>query len=273
MRSPRLLIAVLMAVVALVSYYAARQENPITGKTQSIALTRDQEIVLGLQSMPAMAAQFGGLDPNEAAQRYVTAVGVQLVTRSGLGDSGYEFRFGVLADRRTVNAFALPGGPIFITRALLDRLEDDAQLAGILGHEIGHVVGRHAAERIAKDQLFQGLVGAVGVATVDGPGGGQQAAALAQMVAQLVQLKYGRDDELESDRLGVRFVSEAGYDPRALIRVMEILESASGGGGQPEFFSTHPDPGNRRELIQQAIKERFPDGVPSHLTLGRRRGT
>jgi beta-barrel assembly-enhancing protease len=268
----RLLIAVVLAGMALFGYFASRQENPITGKTQAIALTKEQEVALGLRSAPEMAAQFGGLDPSSAVQGAAETIGSQLAERGKLAGTGYQFRFRVLADRRTVNAFALPGGPIFITRALYDRLENEAQLAGVLGHEIGHVVGRHAAERIAKSQLFQGLVGAIGVAASDEYGRGQQAAVVAQMVSQVIQLRYGREDELESDRLGVRFVSDAGYDPRALIRVMEILEAASGGGGrQPEFLSTHPNPGNRRQQIQQAIAERFPNGVPSSLTPGRRR--
>jgi predicted Zn-dependent protease len=265
----RLLIAAVIAAVALVTYFGSRQQNPITGKTHAIALSREQEVALGLQTAPRMAAEFGGLDPSSAVQGAVETLGAQLVQRGALAATGYRFRFRVLADRRTVNAFALPGGPVFITRALYDRLENEAQLAGVLGHEAGHVVGRHAAAQIAQSQLLQGLAGAIGVAASDEYGRGQQAAVLAQVVSRLVQLRYGREDELEADRLGVRFIAEAGYDPRALIRVMDILEAASRGGRPPEFLSTHPDPGNRRQRIRQAIAERFPDGVPANLTFGR----
>jgi len=130
-----------------------------------------------------------------------------------------------------------------------------------LGHEMGHVVARHGAQRIAKAELTEGLTGAVVVASGDA-----RSAQVAQMVGQLVNMKYGRDDELESDKLGVRFMVEAGYDPRAMIRVMEILQAASGGGGgQPEFFSTHPNPENRIERIEQAINELYPNGVPDNL--------
>jgi len=130
-------------------------------------------------------------------------------------------------------------------------------------------VGRHSAEHLSKSQLAQGLVGAVGVATSDDRGG-QGGAQLAAVVAQMIQLRYGRNDELESDSLGVTFMSEAGYDPRVLIEVMEILEKSSGGGGRrPEFLSTHPDPGNRKEKIQAAIAQRYPGGVPPELTTGR----
>lgn len=269
MNRSRLVIGVVMAAVALLGYYGLREVNPVTGETQHIAITQEQEIALGLQSAPAMAGEFGGLEPDPEVQADVESVGQRIVSQSVAGKTPYKFRFQVLADTQTVNAFALPGGPIFITRALVDRLENEAQLAGVLGHEVGHVIGRHSAEHLAKNQLAQGLVGAVGVAASDEDGGGQRAAAMAAFVAQMVQLKYGRSDELESDALGVGLMSDAQYDPRALIEVMEILARSSGEGRQPEFLSSHPDPGNRQERIRAAIAQRFPEGVPADLTLGR----
>jgi beta-barrel assembly-enhancing protease len=165
-----------------------------------------------------------------------------------------------LADPRTVNAFALPGGQIFITMALLSRLETEGQLAGVLGHEVGHVIARHSAERIAKDNLTQGLTGAFAVGS-----GSMSGAQVAQMVGQMQMLKYGRDDELESDRLGLRLMAEAGYDPRALIRVMQILEKAGGGSRVPEWQSSHPIPANRIQQINEIIGKAFPAGVPPNL--------
>jgi predicted Zn-dependent protease len=136
-----------------------------------------------------------------------------------------------------------------------------------MGHEIGHVVARHGAEHIAKAQLTQGLTGAVVIAAYDpeNPQNSQYAAQIAALIGQLVNMKYGRDDELESDQLGVRFLADAGYDPRSLIRVMEILAESSEGNRPPEFFSTHPNPENRIENIQQAIAAEFPNGVPENL--------
>jgi predicted Zn-dependent protease len=268
-RSPRLIIALVIAGLALVTYFSSREENPVTGRMQSIALNQDQEIALGLQSAPGMAQEFGGPDRDPAAQDRVMTIGRRLVERNGTASqSGYRFSYRVLADRKTINAFALPGGPIFITRALYDKLENDAELAGVLGHETGHVLGRHSSAQIAKSQLFQGLAGAVGVAASDDQGRGQQAALIAAAVAQMAQLRYGRNDELEADTLGVRFMSDAGWDPRALIKVMDILEQSSGGSRQPEFMSTHPNPGNRREVIEKAIEQKYPNGVPSDLSLG-----
>jgi predicted Zn-dependent protease len=251
--NPRLVIALVIVGIGLLSYYGSKQINPITGEEQAIALTPEQEIALGLQSAPRMAAQFGGLDPDERAQELVQAIGARLVQSTVASQTPYEFQFYALADEQIVNAFALPGGPVFITRALLARLEDEAQLAGVLGHEIGHVLGRHSAERIAKQQLAQSIVSAVGMAS-DDPYSAQQ---IAGVVANMVQMKYGREDELQSDSLGVELMADAGYDPSALIDVMRILEEASGGQTPPEYMSSHPNPGNRAERIKGHIERRL----------------
>lgn len=261
MNLPRLIIGVVFAAFAIGSYQCSSQTNPITGEEQHIVLTPEQEIALGLRAAPQMAQQHGGLTPDPQAQRLVDSVGQRLVQASAARDSVWEFDFHLLADRELVNAFALPGGQIFITEALLSRFNTEGELAGVLGHEIGHVVARHSAERLAKQKLTEGLTGAVLVAA----GGGGSEAQIAQMVGQLINMKYGREDELQSDMLGVQFMAEAGYDPRALIRVMEILEAASGGQGAPEWMSTHPSHGNRVDTIRAAIAEAFPGGVPEHL--------
>lgn len=256
----RFIMALLLAGFALMSYYGSREVNPITGETQSVALTQGQEIALGLQAAPEMAAQFGGLDPDPQAQARVDAIGQRLVQRSAAANTNWKFEFHLLGDTQTINAFALPGGQVFITRALYDELGSDAQIAGVLGHEIGHVVGRHGAERIAKQQLTQGLTGAAVVASGD-----YRTGQMAQVIGSLVNMKYGRGDELESDRLGVRFMAEAGYDPRAMLTVMRVLEQSSGPNRQPEFFSTHPNPGNRIAIIEDAIRAQFPQGLPAGL--------
>jgi predicted Zn-dependent protease len=266
--SGRLIIAVVLAIIAIAGYFlGTRNEfNPITQENQRISLTVEEEIALGLQSAPQMASEFGGLDPDEGLQAQVDEIGQRLVADTEASQTEYPFDFHLLADTETVNAFALPGGQIFITRALLNLLDTEGELAGVLGHEIGHVVGRHSAEQIAKSQLIQGLAGAASVGLYD-PQNPESASAaqMAQLVGAMINMKYGREDELQSDRLGVRFLADSGFDPRALISVMEVLESASGGARQPEFMSTHPDPGNRIEEIEQAIEEEFPNGVPEGL--------
>jgi len=270
MRRGRLLLGLLIAAISLISYYSLRQENPITGEKQHIAMNVDQEVALGLESAPQMAQEMGGLDPDENLQRLVSEVGGRVVQGSAAKETPYQFHFYALADAQTVNAFALPGGPVFITRGLLEKLTNEAELAGVLGHEVSHVVGRHTAAQIAKSQLAQGLVGAVGVAGSDDDGRGQHAAQLAALVAQMIQLKYGRGDEIQADTLGVRFMAQAGYDPRAMLDVMRILSEAGGTSRGPEWMSTHPDPGNRRQIIAGTIQRLFPNGVPANLTLGDR---
>lgn len=254
----RILVALVIAGMALLSYFRSQSHNEITGETQYIGISEEQEVALGLQSAPEMAEQYGGASHDAAGRREVERVGRRLLQHSDAGQRAdvYEFSFTLLADPQTVNAFALPGGPVFITEGLYTRLQTEDQLAGVLGHEIGHVVARHGAQRIAKQQLTQGLTGSLLMATYDPSNpNSQQAAAVAQMIGGLINMKYGRDEELQSDRLGVRFMAQAGYDPHAMIDVMHILEEAGGGGNQPEFFSTHPNPENRIAEIEQAIRE------------------
>ena len=255
---PRAGIALVMMVGALIAFYGNSQQNPVTGETQRVALNVDQEVALGLQAAPEMAAQYGGAETGTQAAALVRQVGARLVNRTEARTSPYKFNFHLLKDQETINAFALPCGQIFITRALLNRLETEGQLAGVLGHEIGHVIQRHSAEHMARAGLTQGMVNAASVAT-DG-----QAGQMAAMIGQTINMRYGRDDELESDRSGLRYMYEAGYDPRALIGVMKILDEASG-GGPPEFLSSHPKPANRIQHIQQLIDEQWPGGLPTGL--------
>jgi beta-barrel assembly-enhancing protease len=266
----RLLIAAGIALFAIISYYGRPgDENQITGETQRVAMTEEaDEIRMGLAARQEMAAQFGGPDPDPKAQALVKKVGGELL--QALDDSlepggrsnpyRENFSFTLLSDPKTVNAFALPGGQIFITQALFRELETEGQLAGVLGHEIGHVIERHSNQQMAKQQFFQGLAAAGGVA-----GGDVQSQRMAQVVAQMASMKYGRDDELQSDQWGVRLTAMAGYDPRSMIGVMKVLERASGGSGQPEFMSTHPSPANREQRIEEMIKHEFPGGVPAGL--------
>lgn len=250
----KFIVALLVAAVSLVSYWCSTQENEFTGEKQHVDMTVEQEIALGLQAAPEMADQYGGLHPDREAAQAVKEIGQELVQNSRVRNSPYKFDFHLLADEQTVNAFALPGGQIFITGGMLKRLNSEAQLAGILGHEIGHVVARHSAEQLAKAKLTQGLTGAAAIATYDPENPASRGGAVvAAMVGKLLNMRYGRDDELESDRLAVQLTGAAGYDPSAMVEVMRILEEASGGAGGPEFLQTHPNPGNRIRHIEQAI--------------------
>ena len=243
----RLFIGLAIVAFAVLKYCSSASTNEFTGETQYVDLTVDQEIALGLQAAPSMIQQHGGLHPDSQAQAQLDAVGAKLVNSSIARKSGYKWEFHLLADDRTINAFALPGGQCFITAALYSQLEDEDQLAGVMGHEIGHVIAKHSAARISKDGLAQGVITGVAV----GADGGAQAA---QAIAQMLTMKYGRDDELQSDQLGVKMMIDAGYNPEEMIGVMNILKAAAGPNRTPEFQSTHPDPENRIERIREAIE-------------------
>ncbi len=242
----RLLIAAAVIAFAFIRKCSQEEINPYTGKKQAISLSPEQEIAIGLQSAPAMAQQHGGLHPDNRLQALVDQVGTKLVNSSIAKQTPYEYEFHLLADDRTINAFALPGGQIFITYALLSKLENEDQLAGVLGHEIGHVLGKHSNERITNANFW--TVIAMGGSAID-------MGTVAQQYGQGQLLKNGRGDELESDELGVKFMMDAGYNPEEMIGVMKILKAAAGPNRVPEFQSTHPDPENRIEKIREAIRK------------------
>ncbi|HVT89206.1 MAG TPA: M48 family metalloprotease [Tepidisphaeraceae bacterium] len=267
----RLLIAVVIAIGGIIAFYSHTEVNPVTGERQHIGMNVDQEKSLGLQAAPQMAQEMGGaIDPaGDPDAAKVAQIGALIVQRSDASKSPYvgNFHFHLLKDPQTVNAFALPGGQIFITRALYDKLENEAQLAGVLGHETGHVINRHAAEHMAKGQLGQALVTAVGIgASDDRDNRGQLAAYAAMMANQMLQLKYSRTDELEADKYGLKYMSQAGFTPAAMLDVMKILKAVSGTRGGSQIFATHPDPDARMEQIEQYLKENPPS---SDLSTGK----
>lgn len=266
----RLAIALVFAIFGLVNYFTNVSENPITGEAQQIALSPQQEIVIGQEGRQEIVSQFGGLYGNDPLQNYIDRVGDRVVSESKAARSPYPFEFHLLDAPDIINAFALPGGQIFITTAMLDRLDTEAQLAGILGHEIAHVVARHGAEHLAKQQLGGILVGAITIAASDedNPDRARQAALITRAVNTLVNLKYSREDELESDRLGFQFMTEAGYNPEGIVQLMEILNSTRSGAQPPEFLSTHPNPKNRIDRLQALIDRTYPNGIPLPLEEG-----
>jgi predicted Zn-dependent protease len=243
----RLLIGVAIVAFAFIKRCSSKETNPYTGRVQTINMTSDQEIAIGLQSAPQMTQQYGGLYSNENFQNLVDDVGNKLISSSIANNTPYEYEFHLLSDEKTINAFALPGGQIFITYALFSKLENEDQLAGVLGHEIGHVLGRHSAERIAESEFWQTLTTGASV--------GADMGGVVSGIGQQTLLKNGRGDELESDDLGVLFMLSANFDPEEMVDVMEILKDAAGPNRVPEFQSSHPDPDNRIDKIRAAIEK------------------
>jgi predicted Zn-dependent protease len=217
--------------------------NPATGARQFTLMTEGQEIKMGQDADPGIVASMG-LYPDESLQNYVRALGLELASRSERPGLPWTFR---VLDDPLINAFALPGGYIYVTRGIMAYLDSEAELAGVLGHEIGHVTARHSVDQISRAQVAQlGL----GVGMILAPEL-QQFEGLASASLGLLFLKFGRDDERQADELGVRYMARLGYDPAQLSGVMGMLGrvTSGGGGGVPEWMSTHPDPGNREEAI------------------------
>jgi len=247
-----MLLGLLLVGGAMFTYFTSTKSdyNEVTGEQQRVGLSEEEEVAMGLHARPRMMQQHGGLWHDNAAQALVDRVGNKLVQSSAAKDMPYNYEFHLLADEDTINAFALPGGQVFITAALMRNFKTEDELAGVLGHEVGHVVARHSAEQIAKSKLWSGVTSALVMAS---GGGGTGNAQLAGLVNKVVNTRYGRNDEYESDMLGLRFMHRAGYDLEAAIKVMKILESTGSKGRGPEFLSTHPSPANRIQLIQDEI--------------------
>lgn len=239
--------------------------NPATGERSLTLMSWEQEKAMGLEAAPQFTEEFGGEVPDQTAQAYVDRIGAKLVAQIEPGVPALDWEF-TLLDSDVINAFALPGGKVFLTRGLAVKLENEAEMAGVLGHEVGHVTARHANQRMSKQNLFNlGVTGlAVTVASADSNSDyrkyGEYAVPAVTVGGNLFMLKYGRDEESEADMLGMRYMSKAGYNPAAQRRVMEVLLEASGGGrGQPEWLATHPFPETRIERITQLLAERYPD--------------
>ncbi|WP_422926357.1 M48 family metalloprotease [Singulisphaera sp. PoT] len=268
----RIIGALILAAFGIITYLFQSQVNPVTGKRQHVAMSVDQEKSLGLQAAPDMARQMGGaVDRDDPRARLVAATGARLIDASDASRSPYvgNYHFILLRDPETINAFALPGGQVFITLGLLNKLTNEAQLAGVLGHEIGHVVNRHSAQQMAKGRLGQLLTMAVGVGASDRDDGGRNAQIVAAMVNQVTQLRFSREDESEADRYGLRYMAQAGFNPSAMLEVMKILKEAAKGSHQPEILATHPLPETRLEEIKAILDRTYPNGIPGNLEFGR----
>ncbi|HEY4596612.1 MAG TPA: M48 family metalloprotease [Thermoanaerobaculia bacterium] len=232
----RLLTVSSMALLAVVGYYGIRGYNPaLPAVIRLVRITPQQEIAIGLQAAPAMAQRYGGLSADRQALQRVDRVCHDLVEKTEARRSPYDFDCHVLADTRTVDAFALPGGQVFVTAGLIERLSSDGELAGVLGHEIGHVLARHATERIAGARIAPGLTGAAVLAGYDpADPASRRKAAVATLIGRLIDLRFSPPEEAEADRLGARLAAQAGYDPRDAAQAMRLLEAVSDGrGGTP----------------------------------------
>ena len=249
--------AVIGAVAGATLAGCAATVNPATGQRQYTTLSTEDEQRLGAQEHPKVLKQFGGVydDPNIGG--YVAEIGGRIAANSELPNQRWTF---TVLDSPIVNAFALPGGYIYISRGLMALANSEAELAGVLGHEIGHVTARHTAQRVTRSQVagVGGVLAQIGAAAlgVDPRAVGQ----LTQVASKGWLAQFSQGQELEADRLGVRYISRGGYDPMAQADFLASMQSQSqlqsqlrGGSYDPnrvDFFATHPATARR---VQEAV--------------------
>ncbi len=247
--SSRMVRAALAMFGAMTIYACA--VNPATGRREISFVSESQEIAMGRESDPAATAQFGGLYPDEDLQTYVTSLGMELAAVSERPELPWSFK---LVDHELINAFALPGGFIYVTRGIVVNMNSEAELVGVLGHEVGHVTARHGAQQMTQQQL--GMIGFIGGAILSETVRNNAGAVMQGL--QLLSLKYGRDDEAQSDALGYRYMLKTQHDPHGISNVMRMLQSTSPSAeemGIPGWMLSHPNPGDRVAANDQRIAE------------------
>lgn len=243
-----------LAAACLLSAMPACTTNPATGQNQINLLDRESEIAMGVEAAPELTRQFGGKLNNADLQAYVTEIGRKIAasTEGDFPTLPWEF---TLLDSDVINAFALPGGKVFISKGLARRMTNEAQLAAVLGHECGHVTARHINDKLVRENGANILL-QIGSAVA-----GHEYAMISELagqVATVALLKYDRGQESQADALGMRYMVRNNYDPLGARQVMEILRDAMAGGQRsPEILATHPYPETRIRDIDAAIRNSY----------------
>ncbi len=244
-RRLRNVLFVLFIAIGLAGPLTGCSRNAATGQMQLNLISESQEIQIGLTEGPKFLEQSGGRLPDDNINQYVELIGQKMAAECERPNLPWEF---TVVDSSMINAFALPGGKVFISRGLLEKMETEAQLAGVLGHEIGHVTAQHANARMS-----QAIIAAAAVAVVSATTEEDWAPYVAGGIAGITQLKFSRDQEIQADTLGMRYMTRAGYTPQGQLEVMRILQAAGRGARQPELLSTHPHPESRIANVEQHL--------------------
>jgi beta-barrel assembly-enhancing protease len=209
------------------------------------------DIRLGQEASAEVSRQFPMLNDPQT-ERYVESVGRRLVAAipPEFNQPAFRYEFDVV-NAREINAFALPGGPMFVNRGMIEAAKNEGEMAGVMAHEISHVALRHATAQATKQSSIGSQLGTIGLILGGAILGGQGGAQIGAMGAQVLQTRYSRDYETQADILGSRIMANAGYDPRDLANIFQTIQQQSSGGRAPEWMSSHPDPGNRFEKINR----------------------
>ncbi len=224
--------------------------NPVTGKKELILMSEGQEINMGKSYDPQVTASYG-IYEDERLQAFITKKGKEMAAISHRPHLPYEFK---VVDSPVVNAFAVPGGFVYFTRGIMAHFNNEAEFAGVLGHEIGHITARHSAKQYSNQMLGQVLFIGGLIVSEDF----RSFADIANQGMGLLFLKFGRDNESESDMLGVDYSSQIGYDAKEMADFFNTLKRMRDDGGQsiPTFLSTHPDPADRYNKVKQMANDK-----------------
>lgn len=246
----RHLFRVVFVSILLTAACAAREPG-VVPKPGFNLFSKEQDVQLGKEAAQQVLQQYEVVQ-NQFLQSYLDRIGKRLAATPEAAQSGFPFTF-TLLNQKDVNAFALPGGPMFVFSGLLNSVDNEAQLAGVMAHEMSHVILRHGTNQASKANLLQLPAMLAGAVAGNGSMLGQLAQAGIGLGFNSVLLKFSRTDESQADALGARMMAESGYNPIEMARFFEKLD-ASGGARGPQFLSDHPNPGNREKAIQEEIR-------------------
>ena len=240
----------ILSTLAAVLILASCSRNPVTGKKEVMLMSESQEISMGQGYDPQVTAAYGVYN-NAAMQSFIEEKGKAMAAKSHRPNLPYSFK---IVDSPVVNAFAVPGGFVYFTRGIMAHFNNEAEFAGVLGHEIGHITARHSAKQMTQQTLLQAAFIGGMIASEDF----RQFGDVASQGLGLLQLKFGRDNESESDILGVEYSTAIGYDAVEMADFFKTLTRLTEGSGQsiPDFLSTHPNPANRFAKVKQMAKQK-----------------
>ena len=248
------ILAIVLALFMAQPSWAAKPAPELPDPGSVPGITKQQQIQLGLKAMAEVYQQMPVLPDSNPVTQYVQQLGKKLVSVIPPQHS-WPYQFHVIQEK-DINAFALPGGPIFINIGTITAADNEAELAGVMAHEMSHVYMQHSVKAMGKQQMTQGIAGLIGgiLGSVIGGTAGSLAAMGAQTLGGVLSLKYSRADEAQADAVGAIIMWKANYDPKAMALFFEKLEKQGGGGG-PQFLSDHPNPGNRVKAVEDEIKD------------------
>lgn len=250
-------VGLIMTCLFLISFAIGCAENPATGGRVLKLISREEEIALGNEAAPKFEEEFGGLVDNQQLQDYVSGIGNRV---AGPAEREMPYEFGLLKSE-VPNAFALPGGKVYVTAGLLELMDNERQLAAVLGHEVGHVAALHNVQGMQRQMGAQLMIELAGMAV--GPEYQRTAEIATKVTTTMVNLRYSRKQEYEADKLGLRYMTAAGYNPWGMAELLRHLQEASGrgGGSLTEMFQTHPLTSNRIEEVSELIRQQYPDAI------------